>query len=169
MNIKRNEWIRQLAMIGVAGAILFPALQAGDPGFNQPGARGNTGPARRSVRRSPADLPEQPSRNRNSCPKCLSWTDRRTLAVCEPAILLKTNFMRTNQTTMRTQYLCLILSSLAAFAAEQTPPPATPAAPPAAPVKRSAADLEKLVAIFRRPCFLAGKRLWRREQRSQGQ
>jgi len=47
---------------------------------------------------------------------------------------------------MRMQYLCLILSSLAAFAAEQTPSPATPAAPPAAPVRRSAADLEKLVA-----------------------
>ena len=60
---------------------------------------------------------------------------------------------------MKTRYLSLILSSLAAFAADQalppapqaavpvaTPPAATPAPPPAAPVKRSAADLEKLVA-----------------------
>jgi len=47
---------------------------------------------------------------------------------------------------MKTQYLSLILSSFAAFAADQAVPTANPAAPPAAPVKRSAADLEKLVA-----------------------
>jgi len=47
---------------------------------------------------------------------------------------------------MKTQPLSLILISLAAFAADPAPPPATPAPPPAAPVKRSAADLEKLVA-----------------------
>ena len=43
MNIKRNKWIHRLAVIGVAGTILLPALQAGDPGFNQPGAMGNVG------------------------------------------------------------------------------------------------------------------------------
>jgi hypothetical protein len=47
---------------------------------------------------------------------------------------------------IKTQYLCLILSSFAAYAADQATPAASPAAPPAAPVKRSAADLEKLVA-----------------------
>ena len=60
---------------------------------------------------------------------------------------------------MKAQCLSLILSSLAALAADQAPPPApqtaaptsvppaaTPAPPPAAPVKRSAAELEKLVA-----------------------
>lgn len=52
---------------------------------------------------------------------------------------------------MKIHYLLLIASlSFAAFAAGQTPPAtqpaATPAPPPAAPVKRSAADLEKLVA-----------------------
>jgi hypothetical protein len=47
---------------------------------------------------------------------------------------------------MKTLHLLLILSSFAAVAADQAPPPASPAPPPAAPVKRSAADLEKLVA-----------------------
>jgi hypothetical protein len=59
---------------------------------------------------------------------------------------------------MKTHHLVLILScSCAAFAADQTAPPvykttapaqpaAEPAPPPAAPPKRSAADLEKLVA-----------------------
>jgi hypothetical protein len=47
---------------------------------------------------------------------------------------------------MKRELLCLVLSSFAAFATEQSPPTATPTAPPAAPVKRSAADLEKLVA-----------------------
>ncbi len=42
--------------------------------------------------------------------------------------------------------LCLIASSLTAFAADQAAPAANPAAPPAAPVKRSPADLEKLLA-----------------------
>jgi len=47
---------------------------------------------------------------------------------------------------MKTQYLSLILSfSFAAFAADPAPQPAA-APPPAAPPKRSAADLEKLVA-----------------------
>ena len=48
---------------------------------------------------------------------------------------------------MKTSTLSLILVfSLAAWAEGQTPPAASPAAPPTAPVKRSAADLEKLVA-----------------------
>ena len=52
---------------------------------------------------------------------------------------------------MKTHYLFFILSlSFVAFAAGQAPAPtqpaATPAPPPAAPPKRSAADLEKLVA-----------------------
>ncbi len=52
---------------------------------------------------------------------------------------------------MKIQYLSLILTlTFAACAAGQTPPPtqpaASPAPPPAAPPKRSAADLEKLVA-----------------------
>lgn len=48
---------------------------------------------------------------------------------------------------MKTQYLSWILSSFAAFAADQAPLPApNPAPPPAVPVKRSAAELEKLVA-----------------------
>jgi len=52
---------------------------------------------------------------------------------------------------MKTRHWLLLLSlSFAVSAAGQTPPPtepaATPAPPPAAPVKRSAADLEKLVA-----------------------
>jgi len=49
MNIKRNKWIFGLA-IGVAAAALSGAVHAWDPGINQPGALGNTGPARRSVR-----------------------------------------------------------------------------------------------------------------------
>src|SRR6185369_1893219 len=52
---------------------------------------------------------------------------------------------------MKTHYWLLILSLFfAASAAGQAPPPTTPAAtpapPPASPAKRSAADLEKLVA-----------------------
>ena len=42
--------------------------------------------------------------------------------------------------------LLLLIASHAAFAADAPPPAATPAPPPAAPPKRSAADLEKLVA-----------------------
>ena len=43
MNIKRNKWIAGLAVVGVAAAMLSPGLHAADPGFNQPGARGNVG------------------------------------------------------------------------------------------------------------------------------
>lgn len=50
MNIKRSKWIGSL-ILGVAEAMLSPALHARDPGRNQPGAVGNTGPARRAVRR----------------------------------------------------------------------------------------------------------------------
>jgi len=50
MNIKGNKWIFALA-IGVATATLAGTLYARDPGINQPGAMGNTGPARRSIRR----------------------------------------------------------------------------------------------------------------------
>jgi len=49
MTIIRSKWICGLA-IGVAVATFSPALYARDPGLNQPGAIGNTGPARRSVR-----------------------------------------------------------------------------------------------------------------------
>ena len=42
--------------------------------------------------------------------------------------------------------LLLLIGSHAAFAADAAAPAATPAPPPAAPPKRSAADLEKLVA-----------------------
>ena len=74
MKLKRNKRTGGLVMIGLAVVMLSPALQAGDPGLNQPGVRGNvgvgapgagvrdpglnqpgavgnTGPARRSVRR----------------------------------------------------------------------------------------------------------------------
>jgi hypothetical protein len=50
MNSKRSKWMGQLA-IGVALATLSGVLHAWDPGINQPGAVGNTGPARRSIRR----------------------------------------------------------------------------------------------------------------------
>jgi ABC-type branched-subunit amino acid transport system permease subunit len=50
MNIKGNKWVFALA-IGVTTATLAGTLYAWDPGINQPGAMGNTGPARRSIRR----------------------------------------------------------------------------------------------------------------------
>ncbi len=49
--------------------------------------------------------------------------------------------------TMKTQcMLLLLIGASAAFAADAVAPAATPAPPPAAPPKRSAAELEKLVA-----------------------
>lgn len=50
MNIKRNKWIVGLA-VGVVATMLSGAVYAVDPGINQPGAVGNTGPARRSLRK----------------------------------------------------------------------------------------------------------------------
>ena len=38
-----HPWTGVLAAIGVAAALLSTPLQAGDPGFNQPGAMGNVG------------------------------------------------------------------------------------------------------------------------------
>ena len=43
MNLKLNKWIGGLAMIGMAVAMLSPAVRAADPGLNQPGVRGNVG------------------------------------------------------------------------------------------------------------------------------
>lgn len=45
----RNKWLYAL-VIGVTVTTLSGAVQARDRGVNQPGAVGNTGAARRSVR-----------------------------------------------------------------------------------------------------------------------
>lgn len=48
--LRGNDWMFRLAL-GAAIATVAAALHARDPGINQPGAIGNTGTARRSLRR----------------------------------------------------------------------------------------------------------------------
>ena len=53
MKFKRNKRTGGLVMIGLAVVMLSPALQAADPGLNQPGVRGNVGGAPGVGRRDP--------------------------------------------------------------------------------------------------------------------